>query len=62
MAIKIKTNKWDLVKFKAFAQQRKPKQQNEKTTHRLGESICKWCDWQEVSLQNLQTAQATEYH
>ena len=25
--------------------------QNEKTTHRLGENIYKWYDWQEVSLQ-----------
>ena len=30
--------------------------QNEKITHRLGENICKWCDWQRISLQNLQTA------
>ena len=25
-------------------------------TQRLGENICKWCDWQGISLQNLQTA------
>ena len=35
--------------------------QNEKTTHRMGENICKWCDWQWISLQNLQTAHAAQY-
>ena len=33
--------------------------QNEKTTHRLGENICKWCDWEGTSLQNLQIAHET---
>ena len=28
--------------------------QNEKTTDRMGENICKWCNQQETSLQNLQ--------
>ena len=32
--------------------------QNGKTTHRMGENICKWCDWQGISLQNLQIAHA----
>ena len=27
-------------------------QQNEKTTNRLGENICKWCDQQGINLQN----------
>ena len=39
MEIKAKVNKWDLHKFKSFSQQRK--QQNEMTTHRLEENICK---------------------
>ena len=30
--------------------------QNEKTTHRLGENICKWCDRWGIGLQNLQIA------
>ena len=40
MEIKTKINKWDLVNFKAFAQQRNHKQ-DEKTTLRMGENICK---------------------
>ena len=29
--------------------------QNEKTTYRLGENICKWCNWQGLNFQNIQT-------
>ena len=32
-----------------------------KTTHRMGENICKWCDWQAISLQNLQPAHVVQY-
>ena len=35
--------------------------QNEKTTHRMGENICKWCNWQRINLQNLQIAYAAQY-
>ena len=40
MKIKTKINKWDLMKLKAFAQQRNYKQ-HEKRTLRMGENICK---------------------
>ena len=30
--------------------------QNKKTTHRMGENICKQCYWQGIKFQNLQTA------
>ena len=30
--------------------------QNEKTTYRMGENICKQCDWQGLNFQNIQTA------
>ena len=40
MEIKTKINKWDLIKFKSFCTAK----QNEKTTHRAGENICKQCD------------------
>ena len=43
-----------------LCKQRKP-QQNEKTAHRMGENIGKWCYGQEISLQNLQTAHAAQY-
>ena len=33
-----------------------------KTTHRMGENICRWYDRQGISLQNLQTAHAAKYH
>ena len=32
------------------------RKQNEKTTYRVGESICKWCDQQKINFQNIQTA------
>ena len=44
----------------AFAQQRNHKQ-NEKTTYRMGENICQWCDWQGINLQNIQTAHTVQY-
>ena len=36
-------------------------QQNEKTTYRIGENLCKVCDWQEVTIQNIKTACTTQY-
>ena len=36
-------------------------QQNEKTTYRIGENICKWCDLQGVNIQNIQSAPTTQY-
>ena len=35
--------------------------QNEKTTHGLGENICKWCDKQGLNFQNIQTAHTGQY-
>ena len=35
--------------------------QNEKTTHRMGENICKWIDQQGINLQKIQTAHAAQY-
>ena len=35
--------------------------QNEKTTHRMGENICKRSNQQGVNLQNIQTAHAGQY-
>ena len=28
--------------------------QDEKIIYRLGENICKWCDWQGINFQNMQ--------
>ena len=35
--------------------------QEEKTTLRMGENICKWCNWQGVNIQKIQTAHTTHY-
>ena len=34
--------------------------QNEKTTYRMGENICKWCDQQGLNFWNIQTAHTTQ--
>ena len=34
--------------------------QNEKTTYRMVENICKWCDQQGLNFQNIQTAHTTQ--
>ena len=36
-------------------------EQNEKTTHRMGENICKQSDQQGINLQNIQIAHAPQY-
>ena len=41
MEIKIKINKWDLIKLKSFLHNKGNHKQNENTTHRMGENICK---------------------
>ena len=34
--------------------------QKEKATYRMRENICKWCDWQGLNFQNIQTAYTTQ--
>jgi len=34
--------------------------QNKNTAYGLGENTCKWCDWQGINLQNIQTAHITQ--
>ena len=36
--------------------------QDEKTTLRMGENICKRSNWQKFNLQNIQAAHAAQYH
>ena len=36
------------------------KQNGKETAHRMGENICKWHDWQGISLQNLQPAHVVQ--
>ena len=35
--------------------------QDEKSTLRMGENICKQSNWQGINLQNIQTAHAVQY-
>ena len=51
MATKAKINK-----TKSFGTAKETINQTKKTTHGMGESILKRCDWQRVKIQNLQTA------
>ena len=37
------------------------RKQNKNTTHRMGENICKWWDWQGINLQNIQITHAAQY-
>ena len=58
MEIKIKTNKWDLIKQRFWAANKTIK--NEKITQRMVENICKkW--WTGVNFQNIQTAHTAQY-
>ena len=38
----------------------KGNKQSEKTTHRIGENICKSSNWQGINLQNIQRAHAAQ--
>ena len=57
--IKMKINKWDLIKHK-LSHSKGSHKQNEKITYRLGENICKWCDQQRPNFHNIQTAHTTK--
>ena len=35
---------------------------NRKTTYRLWENIFRWCNWQIINFQNIQTAHTAQYH
>ena len=56
--IKAKISRWDLIQLLYSKENYK---QNEKTTYRMGENICKWCDWERLNFQNIQRARTTQY-
>ena len=58
MEIKTKVNKYDLIKLSSFCKANH--KQNEKTSYRMGENICKWCNWQGFNLQNVRIAHTTQ--
>ena len=47
--IKRKINKWDLFKLNKLLHCKGNHEQNEKTTDRMGENICKWCKPKELN-------------
>ena len=53
MTVKTKINKRDLIKLKSFYLNKGNPKQNEKTTHRMGENLCKRSYRQGINLQNL---------
>ena len=52
MEIKTKIYKWELIKLKSFCTAKETKQ-DEKTTLRMGENICKRINGQRIQLQNI---------
>ena len=46
--------------YKLLHSKGNPKKKNEKTTYRLGENICKWCNRQGLNLQNIETAHTSQ--
>ena len=53
MEIKTKINKWELMKLKSFFHSKGNYKQDEKTTLRMGENICKRINGQRINLQNI---------
>ena len=53
MEIKTNINKWDLMKLKKLLHSKGNHKQDEKTTLRIGENICKRINGQRINLQNI---------
>jgi len=51
MTVKTKINKWEPIS--KFLHSKGNPKQNKKTTHRMGENLCKWINGQGINLQNL---------
>ena len=56
--IKTKINKYDLIKLTSFCKANHEK--NEKTSYRMGENFCKWCNWQGLNFQNVRIAHTSQ--
>ena len=61
MEIKIKVNKWALIKFKSFFHSEGNYKQGEKSTLRMGENNSKLNNWQRINFQNIQATHTTQY-
>ena len=60
MEIRVKINKWDLIKHKSFCTMKETKQ-GEKTAFEMGENNSKQSNWQRINLKNIQAAHAAQY-
>ena len=60
--MKIKINKWDLIKLQAlYINRNHKKKKHKKTAHRKGENFCKRREHQRVNLQTMQTSHGALY-
>ena len=58
MKIKTKIHKQGTIKLTRFCT---AKETINKTVFRMGDTLCKECDWQRINLQNIQTAHAAQH-
>ena len=61
MGIETKINRWDLMKLQKLLHSKGNHKQDQNTTLRMAENICKRSKWQRINLQNLQAAHAAQY-
>ena len=58
--IKTKRNQWDIIKLTRFLHRKGNHKKTKKTTYVMGENSLKWCNWQGLNLQNIQTTCTTQ--
>ena len=58
LSSKTTINKWDLIKLTSFCIARETIKKK-KITYGMGEDTCKWCNWQRLNCQNVQTTHTT---